>query len=175
MRYTPSFLVDRRAIRRPTAPENYYNHQVVAEYAKTLRDEGVRVMIGAHGQREGLGAHWEMWIMAQGGFTPFEAIRGATIDGAMHLGLDADVGSIEVGKLADMAIIDGDVLSDLSLSEYVTHTVLNGRVYESATMNEIGSKQKRAPFFFENNNKLFMPEHTKQMIEAKAERFHWVH
>lgn len=175
MRYTPSFLVDRRAIRRPTAPDNYYNHVEVAKYAKVLRDEGVRVMIGAHGQREGLASHWEMWIMEQGGFTPFEAIRGATIDGAIHLGMDADIGSIEVGKLADMAIIDGDVLNDLSRSEYVTHTVINGRVFESATMNQVGSKKQRNAFFFENNNQLFMPEHTAKMMAEKSERFHWVH
>lgn len=179
MRYTPSFLVDRRAIRRPTTPDNYYNHFEVAKYAKKLRDEGVRVMIGAHGQREGLASHWEMWIMAQGGFTPFEAIRGATIDGATHLGMDADIGSIEVGKLADMVIIDGDVLNNIRLSEYVSYTVLNGRVFDSATMTEVGdykgAKNKREPFFFENNNALFMPEHTKQMIEEKAHRYHWVH
>ncbi|MGB3726340.1 MAG: amidohydrolase family protein [Glaciecola sp.] len=179
MRYTPSFLVDRRAIRRPTAPENYYNHVEVAKYAKTLRDEGVRVMIGAHGQREGLASHWEMWIMAQGGFTPFEAIRGATIDGAIHLGMDADIGSIEVGKLADMVIIDGDVLSDIRKSEFVSHTVINGRTFESATMTEVGdykgAKNERATFFFENDNASFMPERTKQMMEEKAERFHWVH
>jgi Tol biopolymer transport system component/imidazolonepropionase-like amidohydrolase len=175
MRYTPSFLVDRRAIRRNSAPENYYNHYEVAKYAKELRDEGVRVMIGAHGQREGLASHWEMWIMAQGGFTPFEAIRGATIDGAAHLGMDADIGSIEVGKLADMAIIDGDVLSDIRRSEYVTHTVINGRVFESATMNQVGSDKEREMFFFENNNKIFMPEHTATMMEEKSKRFHWVH
>jgi imidazolonepropionase-like amidohydrolase len=175
MRYTPSFIVDRRAIRRPTAPENYYNHIEVAKYAKVLRDEGVRVMIGAHGQREGLAAHWEMWIMAQGGFTPFEAIRGATIDGAEHLGMDQDIGSIEVGKLADMVIIDGDVLTDIRKSEYVSHTVINGAVFDSATMNQVGSKKERNMFFFENNNKLFMPEHTVTRMEEKAKRFHWVH
>jgi Tol biopolymer transport system component/imidazolonepropionase-like amidohydrolase len=175
MRYTPSFIVDRRAIRRPSAPENYYNHFEVAKYAKVLRDEGVRVMIGAHGQREGLASHWEMWIMAQGGFTPFEAIRGATIDGATHLGMDQDIGSIEVGKLADMVIIDGDVLSDIRRSEYVSHTVINGRVFESATMNQVGSKKERNLFFFENNNQLFMPEHTATMMEEKSKRFHWVH
>lgn len=175
MRYTPSFLVDRRSIRRQTAPENYYNHIEVAKYAKTLRDEGVRVMIGAHGQREGLGAHWEMWIMAQGGFTPFEAIRGATIDGATHLGMDEHIGSIEVGKLADIAIIEGDVLSDIRRSEFVSHVIINGNVYKSENMNEVGSKDKRAPFFFENNNNLFMPENTRQNLEEKAHLYHWVH
>ncbi|GLR72583.1 amidohydrolase family protein [Agaribacter marinus] len=175
MRYVPSFLVDRRSIRRPTAPDNQYNHVDVAKYAKALRDKGVRVMIGAHGQREGLGAHWELWVMAQGGFRPFEALRGGTIDGAIHLGMDESIGSIEVGKLADIAIIDGDVLADLSRSEYVTHTIINGRVYDTTTMNELGSKKERSAFFFESDNKRFMPDETKQLMQEKAKRYHWVH
>jgi len=175
LRYVPNYLIDSRSIRRQTAPDNQYNHIAVAKYAKELRDKGVRVMIGAHGQREGLGPHWELWIMHQGGFTPFEALRGGTIDGAIHLGMDKDIGSIEVGKLADLAVIDGDVLADLTRSEFVTHTVLNGRVYDTETMNELGSSEKRQPFFFEKNNQLFMPEQTQSELEAKAHRYHWVH
>jgi imidazolonepropionase-like amidohydrolase/Tol biopolymer transport system component len=174
MRYTPSFLVERR-IRRPKAPDEHYNHFPVAKYAKTLRDNGVGVHIGAHGQREGLGAHWELWIMEHGGFTPFEALRGGTIDGARHLGMDKQIGSIEVGKLADLVIIDGDILSDLSRSEYVDYTIINGRVFEAATMNELGSKKKRAEFFFEKGNMLFMPEQTQREMDAKAHTYHWVH
>lgn len=175
MRYTPHYIIERRAVRRPTAPDNQYNHVEVAKYAKTLRDKGVGVHIGAHGQREGLAAHWELWIMNQGGFTPWEALRGGTIDGATHLGMNNDLGSIEVGKLADMAVIQGDVLSDIKRSEFVTYTVLNGRVYESATMNQIGSNKTRHPFFFEANNQLFMPADTMQEIEAKARKYHWQH
>ena len=175
MRYTPHFLVDRRSIRRPTAPDNQYNHIDVAKYAKTLRDKGVGVHIGAHGQREGLAAHWELWIMHQGGFTAWETLRGGTIDGAKHLGMDKQIGSIEVGKVADLAVINGDVLSDLRRSEYVEYTVINGRVYEAATMNELGSKRKRKPFFFEQDNLNYMPEETRESIENKARRHHWVH
>lgn len=175
LRYTPSYLLDRRAIRRPTAPDNQYNHVNVAQYAKTLRDKGVGVHIGAHGQREGLAAHWELWIMEQGGFSAWEALRGGTIDGAVHLGMDKDIGSIEVGKLADMVIIDGNVLDNLKLSEMVEYTVLNGRVYEAATMNELGSKQQRQPFFFEKDNVRFMPQQTAVEIHNKAHKYHWKH
>ncbi|MDC8832360.1 amidohydrolase family protein [Alteromonas gilva] len=175
LRYVPSTILDARAIRRPTAPDDQYNHFNVAEYAKTLRDEGVSVHIGAHGQREGLAAHWELWLMNQGGFTPWEALRGATIDGAKHLGMGKDLGSIEPGKLADLMITDGDVLNNIRRSEYVTYTVINGRVYDVATMNEMGSKQKRAAFFFEGNNKAFMPSQTAAEVDAKARQYHWSH
>lgn len=175
LRYVPSTILDRRAIRRPTAPDNQYNHVDVASYAKLLRDKGVSVHIGAHGQREGLAAHWELWSMAQGGFSPWEALRGGTIDGAKHLGMSKHIGSIEKGKLADLVVIDGDVLNDIRNSEFVEYTVLNGRVYDAATMNEVGSRKTRKPFFFENNNKLFMPQSTAAEIEAKAHMYHWKH
>ncbi len=175
LRYTPAQILAARSVRRPKAPDNQYNHFEVAKYAKTLRDKGVGVHIGAHGQREGLGSHWELWIMEQGGFTPWEALRGGTIDGAEHLGMDKDIGSIEVGKLADMVIIDGDVLKDLSRSEFITHTVLNGRVYEVATMNEVGSNKKRMPFFFENDQRYYLPSDTLKAIEEEAFYHHWKH
>ena len=175
LRYTPHTLLDSRSIRRPTAPDEQYNHIEVAKYAKTLRDNGVSVHIGAHGQREGLAAHWELWIMAQGGFTPWEALRGGTIDGARHLGMDKQIGSIEVGKVADLAIIEGDVLADIKRSEFVSHTVINGRVFASATMQELGSETTPAPFFFADDNSQFMPQATQLEVDAKAKNYHWVH
>jgi Tol biopolymer transport system component/imidazolonepropionase-like amidohydrolase len=175
LRYVPHEILDSRAIRRPTAPDDQYNHFEVAKYAKTLMDKGVSIHIGAHGQREGLAAHWELWIMEQGGFTPWQALRSGTIQGAEHLGMDKDIGSIEAGKLADMVVIDGDVLKDLSRSEYVQYTVLNGRIFEAATMNELGSKTKRQPFYFESDNQTFIPAETKREMEEKAINNHWVH
>lgn len=175
LRYTPHEILDSRAIRRPTAPDDQYNHFEVAKYAKTLMEKGVGIHIGAHGQREGLAAHWELWSMQQGGFTPWQALRSGTIQGAEYLGMDKDIGSLEVGKLADMVVIDGDVLKDLRRSEFVQYTILNGRIFEAATMNEFGSKTKRQPFYFEGNNQMMMPAETRKELEEKAETNHWVH
>ncbi len=176
MRYSPRFLIEPRSMRRTTAPDEHYNHIQVARFAKQLRDLGVPVLIGAHGQREGLAAHWEMWMMHQGGFSPWEAIRGATIDGARYIGLDRDVGSIEAGKLADLVVIDGNPLDDLRRSEYVAYTMLNGRLYEAATMNQVApDKVAREPFFFEREGGDTIHPATSRWIEELRERFGWVH
>ncbi|MEE4330261.1 MAG: amidohydrolase family protein, partial [Wenzhouxiangella sp.] len=126
LNFVPKSVVYPRSIRRPTAPEQLYNHIAVAEATHQMNERGIPVVIGAHGQLAGLAAHWEMWMMVQGGFTPWEALRGATIDGARYFGMQADLGSIEVGKLADIAVIDGDVLSDIRQSEHVAFTMQNG-------------------------------------------------
>jgi Tol biopolymer transport system component len=150
LNFVPKSVVYPRSIRRPTAPEALYNHIAVAEATHQMNERGVPVVIGAHGQLAGLAAHWEMWMMVQGGFTPWEALRGATIDGASYFGMAADLGSIEAGKLADMAVIDGDVLSDIRQSEHVVYTMQNGRLYDASTMNQIAPEQvERETFFFE--------------------------
>jgi adenine deaminase len=85
-----------------------------------------------------------------GGMKPLEAIRTATLNPARYLGLDRDIGSLEVGKLADLVIIDGDVLADIRNSDRITHVMQNGRLFDAATMNEVVSRNKpRKPFFFD--------------------------
>jgi imidazolonepropionase-like amidohydrolase/Tol biopolymer transport system component len=149
-KYVPSEFLDPRSMRRPKAPLHHYNHFNVAKVAKEMQDLGVEVNAGGHGQREGLAMHWEMWMMAQGGMTPLQAIRTATISPARTLGLDKNLGSLTVGKLADMIVIDGDLSKDIRLSDKVTYTMVNGRLYNADTMNEIGNyDNKREKFYFE--------------------------
>jgi len=149
-RYVPAGILQSRAVRRPTAPEEDFNVIRVARTAAELQRAGVPAMIGAHGQREGLGSHWEMWMFALGGMSPLEALRTATLNPARHFGLDADLGSLEVGKLADLVVIKGDVLKDIRQSDRISHVMQNGRLFEAATLAEIVSRKRpRAPLFFE--------------------------
>jgi imidazolonepropionase-like amidohydrolase len=81
-------------------------------------------------------------MLAQGGLSPLEALAAATIDGARYLGLDKDVGSLEAGKLADLVVLEKNPLADIRNSETVRLVVLNGRVFDAKTMNEIGNRPR---------------------------------
>ncbi|MGZ3459889.1 MAG: amidohydrolase family protein, partial [Archangium sp.] len=148
--FVPRRVVDARS-RRPTQiPEDEFNHFRIAETARVLNDKGVSVQLGAHGQREGLGAHWELWMFGQGGMKPLQALRAATLSGARYLGLDGDIGSLEEGKLADLLVLDKNPLEDLRNSTSIQYTMVGGRLYDAMTLNEVGGRQfKREPLFFE--------------------------
>ena len=157
-KYVPRSVLEPRSVRRDMAPEEDYNVIKVAQTATALQRAGVPVNLGAHGQREGLAAHWELWTLVKGGMTPLEAIRSATINGARYLGMDKDIGSLEVGKLADLVIIDGNILQDIQTSDRVFQVMLNGRLYDAASMSELGKSTKtRKAFFFEGKNGSGMP------------------
>ncbi len=135
--FFPPRQLDARSRRRTMAAEDDYNHKTVAAgCAKILRAGGL-INLGGHGQLQGLGAHWEMWAMTQGGMTPIEALRVATINGARYLGMEADLGSIEAGKLADFAVLDQNPLEAIENSNSVSMTVINGYLYDSATMDRV--------------------------------------
>lgn len=146
--YVPRRLLDARARRPVTLPDNEWNHISVAREATRLSEQGVAVLIGAHGQREGLAAHWEMWMLSQGGMAPIDVIRAGTLSGARALGLDRDLGSLEVGKLADMVVMDQNPLENIRNTTSIAFTIANGRVYDTG-MNEVAPRQRaRAPFWF---------------------------
>jgi imidazolonepropionase-like amidohydrolase/Tol biopolymer transport system component len=152
--YVPADVVFPRSRRRTMADEDDFNHILIAKGAKQIADAGGSVQMGAHGQLQGLGAHWETWMLAQGGMTPMEALRAATINGAKYLGLDAEVGSLERGKLADLVVLDRNPLENIRNTDSVNMVMLNGRLYDAATMDEIGNHpRKRKPFYWEQERK----------------------
>ena len=82
-----------------------------------------------------------------------EALRCATQNGADYLGMGDQIGSIEAGKLADLVVIDGDVLKDIRESDKVVYVILNGQIYDAETMHSLGgSEKKRASFYFESTD-----------------------
>ena len=148
--YVPRTIIDARSRRRLLANEDDWNFIENSKAAKKVLDNGGKVQLGAHGQLQGLGAHWELWMLVEGGMTPMEAIRCATIYGAQYLGLDAEIGSLEPGKLADLVVMERNPLENIRNSDSIQYVMLNGRLYDAATMNQTGNHPaKRPPFFWE--------------------------
>jgi imidazolonepropionase-like amidohydrolase len=153
LNFTPMSVIDARSRRRTTSEYGDYGHIEISKYVKQIADGGTKVNLGAHGQIQGIGAHWELWMLAQGGMTPLQAIRCATINGAGYLGMDKEIGSLEVGKLADLVIMNENPLDDIRNSEKIKYVMVNGRLYDADSMNEIGNREKpRLRFWWQMNH-----------------------
>lgn len=152
--FIPRRVIDSRSRHRTMVPLKEYEngHLLVSKTAKQLTDAGVKVNMGAHGQLQGLGAHWETWMLAAGGMTNLEALQAATINAANYIGAGGDIGSLEKGKMADLIILTKNPLEDIENTQTVEMVMINGRLYDANTMNEIGNRPKeRMSFWWENN------------------------
>lgn len=153
--FTPRSEIDSRARHRTMIPEAEYEngHVLTAEAIDTLASAGVKINLGAHGQIQGLGAHWELWMLQQGGMSNIQALRSATMNGAYYLGMDEQIGSLTEGKLADLIVLDENPLEDIRHTNSVRYTMINGRLYDANTLNEVGNYDlPRTKFFWELNN-----------------------
>ena len=150
MVHTPPRQLIAQTARRVTAPDWAFVDDEAAREAKKLADRGVKVSIGAHGQQAGVAAHWELWSFARGGMSPVEALRAGTIEPARSLGMERDIGSLEVGKLADLLVLSADPSENIRNSDKIDRVMLGGRLYDARTMNEVETgSARRLPYWWE--------------------------
>ena len=154
-RFTPHNLLDEKTNRRPDwfRKDEYAFPKLAAQMAKLSRAGGL-VGVGSHGQLQGLGYHWEMWMLASGGMTPLEVLRCATLNGSKIIGRPEDLGSIETGKLADLVIFDKNPLDDIHNTNTIHWVMKNGELFEGDTLDEVWPEQKKLePLYFWNFDK----------------------
>jgi Tol biopolymer transport system component/imidazolonepropionase-like amidohydrolase len=148
-RFFPRDTLQARSIRRETAPDWDYHHIEVARAAKKLRDAGVRIQTGGHGQLQGMSLNWETWSLTQGGFSNWEALRAATFDGADSIGFGSELGSLEVGKKADLVVLNSNPLERIQATIDTRYVMVNGRLFDiDADMAEVGGRARAAPEFY---------------------------
>ena len=101
---------------------------------RALHDAGVPIVAGTDYGVPGHSLHRELELYVLAGLSPMDALRTATAVPAQVMGLAAESGTIEIGKRADLLILDGDPLADMSNIRRGRWVVVNGTMYECAAL-----------------------------------------
>ena len=88
--------------------------------------------------------HHELAEFVQAGFTPLEAIQAATRGAAQFLGREKDFGTVEVGKTADLVLLDANPLENIANTRKILAVIRNGKVLDRAALDAMLTQAKSA-------------------------------
>ena len=118
------------------APEAAKRYAALLATLRELHRQGLTIVAGTDQDVPGYSLHRELEIYVQAGFTPMEALQAATLVPARVLKLDKELGTVEVGKRADMLLLNGDPLADIRNTRRIAKTISGGAVYDPAPLWE---------------------------------------
>ena len=102
------------------------------EVVNKLHDAGVKLLAGTDTASPfnipGFSLHKELIFLTHAGLTPIEALRTATLNPAIFLGIQDSIGTIEEGKIADIVLLDANPLEDISNTQKINSVVVNGKL-----------------------------------------------
>ena len=109
------------------------------EVVRQMKRDGVPILAGTDGpyQQGGEALQSELDLLVDAGLTPLQALQAATRDAAAAMAVTKDVGTVEVGKTADLVLLEADPLKNISNTRQINAVVLRGRLFsehELATM-----------------------------------------
>ncbi len=137
-RFTPRQFIADRALRRSSGiHSNEHIYPRVAKSATDIFRAGGKIGIGSHGELQGLGYHWEMQAMTEGGATPHEVLQMATISSAEVIGQHKELGSLEPGKFADSVVFEKNPLENIRNTVSIDYVMKNGRLYNGDDLKEV--------------------------------------
>ena len=152
-RFIPHEYLDAETSRRMWYRKGEQTYPQLASSAADIVKAGGKVCVGGHGELQGLSFHWEMWSLHDGGMSNLDALRAGTLRGAEAIGLAEDLGSIEVGKLADLVVLRKNPLDDIRNSADVQLVMKNGELYDGDTLDEIWPAKKPLGKFWWSNDR----------------------
>lgn len=101
---------------------------------KAAHDAGVPLITGTDEGIPAYSVYREMELFVKAGFTPMEAVQSATSVSAKAMHVDADVGTIEKGKRADLLVLDANPIDNISNIRTVRLVMKDGKLFESAAL-----------------------------------------
>jgi imidazolonepropionase-like amidohydrolase len=111
--------------------------QSMVTSVKKLYDAGVIIVAGTDMGFPGFSLDRELELYVSAGLTPAQAIQTATITPAQAMGIDKQTGSVEAGKQADIILVDGDPLKNISDIRKVSVVIKAGRVYDPVALHRM--------------------------------------
>ena len=144
-RFFPHYIRDRLFSRAAWVDRQEQTYPLAAAAAARIQRAGGLVAVGSHGNYPGVGFHWEMQAMAEGGMTPREVLKAATVGGAETIGRLSELGSIEPGKFADLVVLKADPLANIQNAEVIEAVMKDGRLYDGMTLSELWPKKEPRP------------------------------
>ena len=104
-----------------------------------MQHAGVGLLAGTdtptYGVFPGSGLHEELALLVDAGMTTAEALQAATLNPARFLGMQLDLGTVQVGKLADLVLLDGSPLDDMANLGKIWAVVQNGKLLSRAGLD----------------------------------------
>lgn len=113
-----------------------------------LQDSGVKVMAGTDNPigflTPGFSLHKELEFLVESGLTPMEALTAATLHPAQFMRVDDKLGTVEVGKLADLVLVDADPRDDIGNAHKINTVIKDGRVFDQAEIHGLFASLRTA-------------------------------
>ncbi len=166
-RWMPWRALIPRARVRTLRPATDYRFPIVAQAMADIIAEGGGGALGSHGEQHALAGHWELW-MAAAAFGNMGALELASLHGARFLGAEKDLGSLEVGKLADLIVLNTNPLQNIRNTTDAKYVMKGGKLYDAMSLDEVWPEQiPFGPYYWVNDDMLQVNTKPSDIFDKK--------
>jgi imidazolonepropionase-like amidohydrolase len=135
---SPTLAVfERQTGDKDTTEMHVHGFKQMETFVRLVHAAGAKIVVGSHSDvphaKRGWAYQRELELLVESGLTPMEAIVAGTMENARYFRIAERLGSVESGKLADLVLVEGDPLKDISNMRQVKRVMLNGRWIESGS------------------------------------------
>ena len=107
---------------------------IAQENLRKINEAG-GILVAGTDQTTGPALHRELELMADAGIPPSDIIRIATLNGAIFLGKERELGSIEEGKIADLVLLAADPTMDINNAKQIVQVIKGGQLIDRSKLN----------------------------------------